>query len=134
MRVSKAVGYAVRALAYLANKGKGRRVTLREISKAEDIPEAYLVKVLKRLAGESLVNIFRGSIGGYTLTRKPGGITMLEVFEAIEGRLRLRECTEAPQTCNRSKKCPARPLWIDLQSKVIDAFERCTLAELSAAR
>jgi Rrf2 family protein len=134
MKVSKAVGYAVRALAYLANKGKGRRVTLREISKAEDIPEAYLVKVMKRLAGAGLVSIFRGSIGGYTLARKPGGITMLEVFEAIEGRLRIRECIETPQTCNRSKKCPARPVWINLQAKVTDAFERCNLAELNAAR
>jgi Rrf2 family protein len=134
MRVSKAVGYAVRALAYLANKGKGRRVTLSEIAKAEDIPEAYLVKVMKRLAAECLVTIFRGSVGGYTLTRKAGDVTMLEVFEAIEGKLILRDCTESPLTCNRSKKCPARPVWIDLQSKVTDAFARCTLAELSGAR
>jgi DNA-binding IscR family transcriptional regulator len=59
---------------------------------------------------------------------------MLEVFEAIEGKLILRDCTENPLSCGRYRKCPARPVWIDLQSKVIDAFARCTLSELGGAR
>jgi Rrf2 family protein len=134
MKVSKAVGYSLRALAYLANRGKGRRVTLGEISKAEDIPTACLVKALKRLAATGLVTIFRGSEGGYTLNKSPGKVSMLDVYEAIEGKLLLRDCTEYPQSCARSKKCPARPVWMDLQGRVADAFDRCSLAELSASK
>jgi Rrf2 family protein len=134
MKVSKAVGYAVRALAYLAAHGAGRRVTLGEISQAEGIPEAYLVKVMKRLAAAGLLTVFRGSEGGYSLRKRTQNLTMLTVFEAIEGKLALRECTQDPLSCTRSKKCRARRVWSNLEIMVTDAFAKCTLDGLSGPK
>lgn len=133
MKVSRAVGYGLRALAYLARNGTGRKVTIGEIADAEEIPAAYLFRVLKSLSVAGMVAIYRGSQGGYALLKDPRKITMLDVYEAIEGRLALRDCVDNPSTCSRSKKCPARPIWRDLQERVRRAFDASPLTAVTGA-
>ncbi len=87
MKFSLATGYALRALAFLAN-GDGRPVASRDIAWAYGLPEKFLVKALKPLVSAGILRSLKGPNGGYRLAKPAGDITLLEVVEAAEGSVR----------------------------------------------
>jgi Rrf2 family protein len=62
-------------------------VTAHVIARAEDIPELFLLKLLRPLALAGLVRSRQGPGGGYALARDPEDVTLLEVVETVEGPL-----------------------------------------------
>lgn len=49
------------------------------------ISTSYLKKIMQKLAGADIVKTVSGRDGGVVLTRDPHQITLLDVFDAIEG-------------------------------------------------
>src|SRR5947209_6706740 len=88
MRFSRATTYAVQALAYMAAHQDGQPMTSHATARACGIPERFLLKVLRLLVAARLLTSLRGPNGGYQVVRPAKGITLLEVLEAVEGRLR----------------------------------------------
>jgi Rrf2 family protein len=84
MKLSRAAGYALHALAYLAEQG-GRLVDAQTIAHARGIPQLPLAKVLHALASARVVRSVQGLGGGYRLARPAAEITMLEVVQAVDG-------------------------------------------------
>jgi Rrf2 family protein len=88
MRLTRSSCYAVHALAHLASAGEGRRVASRDIARARDIPEGYILKVLRPLVSARLVRSRKAPFGGFHLAKPANRITLLEVVEAVEGPVR----------------------------------------------
>jgi Rrf2 family protein len=88
MRLTHASSYAVHALAHLAAAGDGAPVTSPAIARARDIPEGYILKVLRQLVSARLVRSLKGPNGGYRLAKPATRISLLEVVEAVGGPLR----------------------------------------------
>jgi Rrf2 family protein len=86
------------ALGYLAKREDGP-ITSREIASRFEISEAHLAKVLQRLVKVELLHSVRGPRGGFTLTRSPESVTLLEIFEAIEGRFDPSQCLLSSSIC-----------------------------------
>jgi hypothetical protein len=63
------------------------------MARADSTPVQFLLKVLKPLADAGVLDSLTGRHGGFCLARPAKDITLLEVLEAVEGRLR----AEAPQ-------------------------------------
>lgn len=87
MKLSRAFQYAVHGCAELARAADDRPQASHEIARARGIPERFLLKVFKPLATARVLQSMKGPNGGYRLARPPSKITMLEIFEAIEGPL-----------------------------------------------
>jgi Rrf2 family protein len=51
------------------------------------MPERFLLQILRVLVTHGILRSTRGVDGGYALTRKPEDVSLLEVIEAIDGRL-----------------------------------------------
>jgi Rrf2 family protein len=51
------------------------------------MPERFLLQILRNLVTHGILRSTRGVDGGYTLTRPPEDISLLDVIEAIEGPL-----------------------------------------------
>jgi Rrf2 family protein len=88
MKLSRACGYALYAVEYLAARGEGRPAASHQIAEARGVPERFLLKVLKPLVSAGLLRSLRGPNGGYRLTRPAAQITLLEVVEAVDGPVR----------------------------------------------
>ena len=97
-RMSEAASLALHATALLAS-GPRRPVAARKIATALHASQAHLSKVLQRLARAGLVTATRGPAGGFALGRPAGAITLLEVYEAIEGPLRAPDCLFGRAVC-----------------------------------
>ena len=98
VRFSEAASLALHAMVLIAAE-RGRRFQVRDIAEALPISSSHLAKVLQRLVKVGLVDSARGRGGGFALARDPAEITMLEVYEAVEGRLEVSHCLFATPQC-----------------------------------
>lgn len=130
-KVTRQGDYAVRAVLALATK-PGEVVTTREIARSMDIPEAFLVKVVKALVKAGIVESVRGSRGGLKLAGRPEDLTLRHVLEAMEGPLVLNQCLLRPGACDRQPRCPVHPVWKRAQGALLAELERASFAELAA--
>lgn len=90
MKLTRASSYALHSLAYLASReGKEKEpVPSHKIAAERQIPERFLLKVLKPLAGVGILRSVKGPNGGYVLAKPVAKITFLDVVEAVEGPIR----------------------------------------------
>ena len=100
--ISDAVSLAMHSMAVIASR-EGRS-SAHDISIRLGVSEFHLAKVLQRLAKNGLVKSSRGPQGGFTLGRKSDAVTLLEVYEAIEGPLKDNACLMRKKTCGK-KTC-----------------------------
>ena len=70
-----------------------------QIADATSSSKHHVAKVFQRLVKEKFVNSHRGPSGGFSLNRKPEEITLLEIYEAIEGKIELTQCPLDKQIC-----------------------------------
>ena len=68
--------YGVRLLVELGRQGGEQPVSLKAIAEAEDLPLAYLERIVALLKKAGLVQRTRGAHGGYLLARPAEEITM----------------------------------------------------------
>ena len=131
MRMSTRSRYGLRALLYLADRPGLAPVPLSEIAAAEDIPAAFLERIMGGLREAGLVTATRGAAGGYRLSRAPAEITAADVVTAMENPRPLVDCLPDPAVCERSSACRARTAWRRLDEAVSGALAGVTLEELS---
>ena len=124
---------AIRAALFLAQQAPGKLSPVHEIAAYTGVSEAYLAKILQRLAGAGLVRSFRGPGKGMELGRAPGSISLDSIVCAMEGpwgktiacsasgfvrRRLLAPCTRIGfRFVPRSKhfyKTPLSPIWLRL--------------------
>ena len=126
--VSEAANLALHGMALLARNGQGRS-RAREIASLLGVSEAHLAKVLARLERAGLVAGQRGPSGGYTLARPARDISLLEVYEAVEGPLQSRPCLFGVPVC-KGNGCALGCFFGSLNRKVADKLARTRLSEV----
>jgi len=87
MKLSRSVGYAVQATLYLARENSAQPVPCNRIAESGHLPERFLLQVLRMLVNCGVLRSTRGVVGGYRLARSPETISLLELIEAVDGKL-----------------------------------------------
>ncbi len=85
MKLSRTVGYAVRATLQLAQADSSKPVPCSTLAAQGKMPERFLLQILRNLVTHGVLRSTRGVDGGYTLTRPIGRISLLDLIEAVEG-------------------------------------------------
>jgi Rrf2 family protein len=132
MHISRAGEYGVLGLLYLARQPAGRPVMIDAVSRDESIPKSFLAKIFQDLAKAGLLRSQRGAGGGFALTRLPAQITVLEIIEAIDGRIALQRCLGEVPDCERMEGCALCSLFEQAQDRLKEVFSQTTLADLAA--
>jgi len=91
IQVSEATSIALHSMVLIARAG-GANVTVREIVSATGFSHAHSSKVLQQLVRAGLLRSTRGPRGGFLLSGPAAGITLLAIWEAMEGSLGIDEC------------------------------------------
>lgn len=104
--------HALRALIYLAERDAPGPVLVREIAVAADVPQPSLAKILHSLRGRGLVRSTKGPGGGYQLARPGDQMRVVEVIEAVDGRVELDQvCVLGLDTCSDQASCALHDVW-----------------------
>src|SRR3990172_4691492 len=98
VKFTEASSLALHAMAILAAQ-PGQRVQIQAIGEQLSVSTNHLAKVMQRLSKVGLVESVRGRGGGFLLRRDPAEISMLDVYEAVEGTLEICHCLFSPPKC-----------------------------------
>ena len=131
-KVSRRADYATRVLLTLAAAPPEAMLSAAELSAQTDVPQPFLHKVVQDLARAGFVRTIAGADGGATLLRPAGSITLLDIFQAIEGPLCINVCLIRPGACPRDETCPVHPVWARVQGVIHRELAAQTLAGLAA--
>nr|WP_319219266.1 Rrf2 family transcriptional regulator [uncultured Trichococcus sp.] len=85
MKMKSGVEQAVCILIMLATQIEQRPIKSAILSKRLSVSDSYLKKVMRSLVVSGLIDSEAGKDGGFRLKRTPEEITMLHIYEAIEG-------------------------------------------------
>lgn len=133
MRLTRQGDYAVRVMLDLAAHPEGP-VPRAHIHARQDVPAAYLAKIVQTLARAGLVRTRSGVRGGVSLAVPAEQVTLRRVIEAVEGPIQLNRCVVAPGACPRDRFCSVHPVWLRLQALVTRELDAVTIAALAAPR
>ena len=102
LKVSEASVLAIHTVVFLAAH-REKLLSAKELASVLHASEHHLSKVLQRLVKSGFLNAARGPKGGFSLNPSREEVTMLEVFEAIEGRLDWGACLFGRSVCENGK-------------------------------
>ena len=132
MRINRRTDYAVRVMLALARRPAGSRISTSAVQEEMLIPRPFLQRIIADLSKAQLIATFTGPSGGLQLARPAGEINLLQIWEAIEGRLVLSDCLESPHDCPLNPLCPVNSRWARLQLGMRRELESARLDELAA--
>ena len=131
MKISTKGRYGLRILLDLALNDSEKPRMIRDISESQHISEKYISRLIIELRKAGFVRSVRGVNGGYTLTRKPEDISVLDVLETMEGPVAIVDCMNSSgEVCRRKSQCPTQRMWTEINQKIRSAFAAYTLKDL----
>ena len=132
MRLTQRTEYALRALIELAERqaASPAPATIAELAQAQGLPERFLGQALRDLAHAGLLRLQRGNGGGVWLAQSPADICVLEVIEAVEGRVSLAGCMDQPPSCPLTGRCRLERVLGEAQAAMKRVLRKATLADL----
>ena len=130
-KISRKADYAVRVMVSLASGPPHGRVSTSDLQERTLVPLAFLQRIVANLRRGGLLKTYPGVAGGLALARSPDAITILDVYTAIEGPIRLSECIREPEGCPLSGPCAVRPRWAALEAAITGHMAGTTLKQLA---
>lgn len=107
---------------------------VKQLAREEYIPYQFACKILQKLHDKKMVESSMGPKGGFTLSRNPMKITLLEIVQAIQGPLCFSGCLLGRHSCPKYSTCNVTGKLAGLQSHINDFLGKTTLKELSLDR
>ncbi len=98
-KISEAGSLALHTMGLLAANNE-RMFSTRQIASSLDASEAHLSKILQRLTKAGFVASTRGPAGGFKIAKPCKEITLLQIYELIEGPLETNGCLFSKPVCN----------------------------------
>lgn len=128
LKLSEGASLGLHAMALIAKNKEGKLKTeniAREIGGSAN----HLSKVMQRLVKAGLAVSKRGPTGGFQLARPADEITLLEIYEAIEGEFKMTECMLSKKICDGSL-CICGDVLSNINKIFYDHFKSTKLSQL----
>ena len=129
LKISDATALALHSMVQLTLSPK-EWVTTTEIAEIFEVSRHHLAKVHQRLAKAGFIRSQRGPAGGVALDRDPATVTLLEIYELMEGEMETDPCLFGKEVCPQND-CMLQPLLPSISALIHDYFERTTLKEIA---
>lgn len=136
MKITQEADYGLRVILYLSKLECGAKVDAATISKHEELPLRFLLKLLRKLIAPGIIKSFRGVNGGYSLNKLPEEITMQDVIEAIDGPISVNRCILDPAFCNAKKgnNCEVHRALSGVQQSLILQLSKVNFKDLKEGK
>ncbi|MCX7703321.1 MAG: Rrf2 family transcriptional regulator [Planctomycetota bacterium] len=129
LQISEAASLAIHSMCILAKTEKPA-LTSSELAARLKASRTHLSKVMRHLVKARLLFSSPGPTGGFSLQKKSSKISLLNVYEAVEGKFIPCKCLVGKPVCS-GKKCVFGGLLSEINEKVKGHFERTYLSSLT---
>ena len=127
INISEAVTIALHS-AVIITKEKGKQVNVNHIADATGSSKFHIAKVLQKLVKDGFLGSTRGPSGGFYLAEKPEDITLLQIYESIEGRIVVSKCPLNKPSCPFGQ-CVFDDLTMEMTKNFKEYLDSRTLAD-----
>ena len=130
---SKACEYGIKASIYIAlNSYDGKRVSLKEIAKEIDSPEAFTAKILQDLARNQIIKSVKGAYGGFEIDKNDiQSIKLAAIVTAIDGDKIYEGCGLGLHSCEEEHPCPVHDQFKIIRKELKYMLESTNLEQLA---
>ena len=112
VQLSEAASIGLHAMVLIAKSDKLIKVT--DIAHVTGASKNHLSKVMQRFVKDGLIKSTRGPSGGFLLNKNPEDITLLDIYQSVEGEVSNISCPLNNQVChtnnnlsfNNNQVCP----------------------------
>jgi Rrf2 family protein len=101
VQLSEAATIGLHSMVVIARAGE--LINVSNIAEQTGASRNHLAKVMQRLVKAGFVKSNRGPSGGFVLKKKAKEITVLQIYEAIEGKIETDGCPMDQQVCPFNK-------------------------------
>ncbi len=95
--LSEAASIAIHSLVLIAKSEE--TVNAGMIADATGSSRHHVAKVLQRLVKDGFLSSSRGPGGGFDLRKKAEDVSLLDIYESVEGKLEVQECPMNNPVC-----------------------------------
>jgi Rrf2 family protein len=95
--MSEAASIGIHSMVLISRAENG--INAVKIAEITGLSKNHISKVLQRLVKNELLKSVRGPAGGFTLKKLPENISLLDVYESIEGSIEIADCPMAHDIC-----------------------------------
>ena len=124
--------YALEGLLVLARQPQGSVMLLKHVAQAANVPADFLARIVQKLKRHNLVTSSRGAVRGYSLASPAHDITLLEIFEAIEGPAVFRRCIFSSRRAIEPRSCGLEREWAPIAARLRAVMKETTLAHVAS--
>ena len=130
MKISKAAAYALHVSMYMVRHITQLPATTHAISIAEGIPSSYLTKILQKMVQADIIKSANKPKKGYVFVVPPEEISLLTLFEAIEGGPLFDDCFMKHCKCGGTpENCNIYARWISATKKMNKFLDETSLVD-----
>ena len=132
LRITKLTDYAIVVLAAMAGPAEAGPHTARDLAERTRVPLPTVSKILKDLSRGGILVSTRGVQGGYSLSRTPDRISLVEIIDAVDGPVAITECSsDKPASCEHAGSCSVEANWVRINQVVRGALSTLSLADMA---
>ena len=95
--MSEAASIGIHSMVLIARAENG--INAVKIAEITGLSKNHISKVLQRLVKNDMLKSVRGPAGGFSLKKLPENISLLDVYESIEGSIEITDCPLAHDIC-----------------------------------
>jgi Rrf2 family transcriptional regulator, iron-sulfur cluster assembly transcription factor len=128
MKLTTRGHYSVKALLDLSLQPGYGPSSVKAIASRQDLPPAYLEKLLINLRKAGLISATRGTQGGYQLAKEPEEISLGQILEAVGESV--EPLSKQIPDIELAEDWVTLTLWRRLHQKLKEALYSITLADL----
>ena len=127
MMISKKGRYTLRVMVDLAENSDGGYVMLKDIAERQELPEAYIIRIMEFLSEHGMVDIMHEE-QKYHLSMSPDKYSVGSILRLVEGTLAPVDCLDCKSgKCERSEKCSTLPMWKEVDRLINGYFDNLSL-------
>jgi Rrf2 family protein len=129
LKISESANLGLHAMAFLGSDSDNRH-SIREIASVLGVSQATLSKVMQRLVKCRLVDSIRGPRGGFKLGKPGDKISLLDVYEALDGPAESVNCLLKEKIC-ASDTCIMGGLIEKINGEFVTYMAKTRLSDLT---
>jgi len=130
MQLSNSSQYAIRILAYMADK-KDSQLNATQLAEILYIPYKFLTKIMTELVKVDLVESIRGREGGFKLKKKSSEIMVSDILDLFNDSIKDEQCVLGIGFCNGMCKCALHDQWMEPKLLLQKMFRESSLEDIA---
>jgi Rrf2 family protein len=128
IQFSEAAFIALHGMVIVAQSDKKKLVNVVEIADRLNSSKHHVAKVMQRLVKDGYLHSHRGPTGGFTMREKPQDISLLEIYESIEGKIEIGNCPLDHPVC-KFEKCIFNNVTMKMTENFVEYMKKEKLSD-----